>query len=116
MERSPFEHSVSGVSKQVGNFFRKHDAYLNVALLLCFVPIPLAGILAFIIGIIGAGYQTKNLFPTNERLYIAVILFLAVANTILFTYLYYSYVLSLLAFFKSLLLFLVPNSVQGVYT
>ncbi|MDI9347590.1 MAG: hypothetical protein QM538_03720 [Methylacidiphilales bacterium] len=116
MERSPFEHSVSGISKQVGSFFRKHDAYLNIALLLCFVPIPLAGLLAFIIGVVGALYQAQNLFPTNERLYISVILFLAIVNTILFTYLYYSYILSLVTFFKSLLMFLVPDSVQGIYT
>jgi len=79
-ERSPFENLIGNFFLSVKSFFISHDKYLIVGLFLCFLPIPIGGLLALIISLLGFFFQSRGLFERDENNLILFILILSIFN------------------------------------
>jgi len=88
-ERSPFENLIGDFLFSVKSFFISHDKYLIIGLFLCFLPIPIGGLLALIIALLGFFFQSKGLFERDEKNLILLIFMLSFFN-IFITYYFLS--------------------------
>ena len=88
-ERSPYENLIGSYLFSVRSFFVSHDKYLIVGLLLCFLPIPMGGLLALIIALLGFFFQTRGLFDRDETNLLLCIFILSILN-IFITYYFLS--------------------------
>ena len=79
-ERSPYENLIGGFLFSVRSFFISHDKYLIVGLFLCFLPIPIGGLLALIVALLGFFFQRRGLFERDEKNLILFIFILAILN------------------------------------
>lgn len=78
--KSPFEDFFVDILFNIKNNFRKHDKYLNVALVLAITPLPFLGIIALIISLLGFYLNSKNKFEIDEKSRLLTIAILASLN------------------------------------
>ena len=83
--KSPFEDFFVDILFNIKDNFRKHDKYLNVALVLAITPLPFLGIIALIISLLGFYLNSKNKFEIDEKSRLLTIAILASLN-IAFTF------------------------------
>ena len=91
--RSPFEDLFIDVALNIRNDFKRHDKYLNFALLLAFVPLPFIGFISLIISLVGFYLNIKNKFAIDEKSRLVSIFVLSIVNitlTLMFTFSIYS--------------------------
>ena len=97
--RSPFEDLFIDVALNIRNDFKRHDKYLNFALLLAFVPLPFIGFISLIISLVGFYLNIKNKFAIDEKSRLVSIFVLSIVNitlTLMFTFSIYSLFFNLL--------------------
>ena len=78
--KSPFEDFFVDILFNIKDNFRKHDKYLNVALVLAITPLPFLGIIALIISLLGFYLNSKNKFEIDEKSRLLTIAILASLN------------------------------------
>jgi len=91
--QSPFEDLFINVSLNIRNDFKRHDRYLNFALLLAIVPLPFIGFISLIISLVGFYLNNKHKFAIDEKSRLVTIFILSIINitlTLMFTFSIYS--------------------------
>ena len=91
--QSPFEDLFINVSLNIRNDFKRHDKYLNFALLLSIVPLPFIGFISLIISLVGFYLNNKHKFAIDEKSRLVTIFILSIVNitlTLMFTFSIYS--------------------------
>ena len=91
--QSPFEDLFINVSLNIRNDFKRHDKYLNFALLLSIVPLPFIGFISLIISLVGFYLNNKHKFAIDEKSRLVTIFILSIINitlTLMFTFSIYS--------------------------
>tara|TARA_B100000989_G_C19493738_1_gene451004 strand:- start:587 stop:958 length:372 start_codon:yes stop_codon:yes gene_type:complete len=91
--QSPFEDLFINVSLNIRNDFKRHDRYLNFALLLAIVPLPFIGFISLIISLVGFYLNNKHKFAIDEKSRLVTIFILSIVNitlTLMFTFSIYS--------------------------
>jgi lysylphosphatidylglycerol synthetase-like protein (DUF2156 family) len=78
--QSPFEDLFIDITHNIRNNFKRHDKYLNFALLLAFVPLPFIGFIALTISLIGFYLNHKNRFTIDETSRLVAIFILSMVN------------------------------------
>lgn len=113
--QSPFEDLFIDITHNIRNNFKRHDKYLNFALLLAFVPLPFVGFIALTFSLIGFYLNHKNRFAIDETSRLVTIFILSTVNislTLIFALNVYSIAFEL--FFE--VLFAVNQFFNGLFT
>jgi hypothetical protein len=77
---SPFDDIFSNFLFNIKNSFRSHDRYLNIGLLLSFVPLPFVGFVALSIALIGIYFNYRGKFQIDESRRLILILIVSILN------------------------------------
>lgn len=94
---SPFEEFFVNIFYDIKNNFRRHDKYLNIALLLAIAPFPFLGFIALLISLLGFYLNYKSKFEIDERSRLIAIFLISIVNislSLTFAYSIYSFVFS----------------------
>ena len=88
--QSPYETLGGNFLYSIRSFITNHDKYLIIALFMCFLPLPVGGLIAFVISMIALPFYKKGLFQYNERNLILVLIPLSLVNIILTSFLLFN--------------------------
>ena len=85
--QSPYETLGGHFLFSTKSFITNHDKYLIIGFFMCFLPLPIGGLIAFIISLIAIHFHKKGLFQKDERNLILVLIPLSLVNILLTSYL-----------------------------
>lgn len=96
---SPFENLFYDIVADIKNSFKKHDKYLNFALLLALAPFPFIGFIALLISLLGFYLNHKNKFAIDETKRLVTIFLISILNislTLIFALNAYSFFINII--------------------